>query len=161
RFTGLSRLLKVSGLAEYIRVHGHLLTERRVVPDSDRAKATILERVPHGLVVGALLRGVVAGTVDEDADAGQTVALIVEVRLRGDIGDGAILGAIGEPESVLVQVVDERLLQARRGIDPLTQPAVLLRVVPRRGGGQGIGPAPRPGGITHQVATEEPAGELV
>ena len=45
--------------------------------------------------------------IDEDADAGNRAALIVEIRLKEDVGDRGMLGEIWKTEFSLVQVVEE------------------------------------------------------
>ena len=45
--------------------------------------------------------------IDEDADAGNRTALIVEIRLNEDVGDRSMLGKIWKTELSLVQVVKD------------------------------------------------------
>lgn len=41
-------------------------------------------------------------TVDEDTDAGNAVALVIEIRLDGDFMGGPVLSVIGKPDVVAV-----------------------------------------------------------
>ena len=71
----------------------------------------ILKFVTHSLVMFDGGAGVMMRTIDEHANAGDRLALIVEVGLDVDIGCGLILRQIGKPVTVLVQVVEELALR--------------------------------------------------
>jgi hypothetical protein len=71
------------------------------------------------------------GTVNEDADAGNAVALVIEVRLHEYIMSGPVLRVVGKPETIFVEVGEELPLEAGSRIDSLAQPMIMILLVVR------------------------------
>lgn len=104
----------------------HLFADRSVVSHHDNAISAILEGRAEASIVCPLLWIVVGRTVDEDADAIQILALVMEVGLDRQVVLGAGLGKVREPETVLVEMLDELTLERRSRIDALDEPGIVI-----------------------------------
>ena len=60
------------------------------------------------------------GAVNEDANAGYSVAFVVEVGLDVHLWGRLILSKMREPTAILVEVIEELALEGRRWIKALT-----------------------------------------
>ena len=63
--------------------------------DSDDSKTTIFKRRPNFLIAGLLICFIVMRPVDEYADTGSPVALVIEVGLNHDLVGRPVLRQIG------------------------------------------------------------------
>jgi hypothetical protein len=73
--------------------------------------SSIFKCFSPSLILFSASGGVMVRAIDEDADAGNRAALIVEIRLNEDVGDRSMLGKIWKAELSLVQVVEKGALE--------------------------------------------------
>ena len=92
---------------EHVRMPPNLLSERLIGINRYHAVSSIFKRFSPSLILFSASEGVMVRAIDEDADAGNRAALIVEIRLNEDVGDRGMLGEIWKTELSLVQVVEE------------------------------------------------------
>jgi hypothetical protein len=89
---------------EYVRMPPDLLSKRLISLDRYHSVSAIFKGFsPSPILVSA---GIVRA-IDEDADAGNAAALIVEIWLNEDVGDRSMLGEIWKTELSLIQVIEE------------------------------------------------------
>lgn len=80
-------------------------------------ESEIAELATNNPIVIDLAIGVVMWAVDEDADAWNTLALVIEVGLDMNIWAWLVLCKIREAMAILVKVIEELALEGRCGID--------------------------------------------
>jgi hypothetical protein len=85
----------------------NLLSERLISIDRYHSVSSIFKRFSPSQILFSASGGVMVRAIDEDADAGNRAALIVEIRLNEDVGDRGVLGEIWKTELSLVQVIKE------------------------------------------------------
>ena len=85
----------------------NLLSERLISIDRYHAMSSIFKRFSPSSILVSAGRVLMVRAIDKDADAGNTAALIVEIRLNEDVGDWSMLGEIWKMELSLVQVIEE------------------------------------------------------
>src|SRR5579875_2805329 len=96
-----------NSLAKHLWIPPKLLLERVVIANGDHPIAAVPELFSQLLIPPALLGGVVLRAVDEYTDARQAIAFVVKVGLDRQVGVGPVLRLVGQPELVLVQVLEE------------------------------------------------------
>ena len=80
----------------------NLLGERLISIDRYHAVSSIFKRFSPSLILFSASEGVMVRAIDEDADAGNRAALIVEIRLNENVGDRSMLGKIWKAKLSLV-----------------------------------------------------------
>jgi hypothetical protein len=80
----------------------NLLSERLISIDRYHSMSSIFKSFSPSQILFSASGGVMVGAIDEDADAGNRAALIVEIRLNEDVGDRGTLGEIWKTELSLV-----------------------------------------------------------
>jgi hypothetical protein len=142
---------------------GHRAEGGFLRPPADRhdPKALIFQRLTQLRVASLSVRIIVVGAIDEDAHPGHPVALVIEIRLHGEPIDGDVLCLFGEPQSLLIVVLNDRPLERGSWIDQ-TQEALILLVIAwplvRR---FGIAPRQRQQEIPHNVPVEMTVVRLI
>ena len=96
--TGSVTLLRI----KHVRMPPNLLSERLISIDRYHSMSTILKRFSASLILFSAIGSVMVRAIDEDADAGNRGALIVEIRLNEDVGHRCMLGKIWKTELSLI-----------------------------------------------------------
>ncbi len=87
--------LHACGFGEDVRVLVDLFYGRQLMSDRDDPEPAIFKGRPNYPISGLLICFVVMRPVDEDADTGSAVALVVEVGLNQDMIGRPVLRQIG------------------------------------------------------------------
>ena len=80
----------------------NLLSERLISIDRYHSISSIFKRLSASLILFSAIVSVMVRAIDEDADAGNLAALIVEIRLNEDVGHRCMLGKIWKMELSLI-----------------------------------------------------------
>jgi hypothetical protein len=80
----------------------NLLSERLISIERYHSISSIFKCFSPSLILSSASGGVMVRAIDEDADAGNRAALIVEIRLNENVGDRSMLGKIWKAKLSLV-----------------------------------------------------------